>query len=63
LRRQISTQAFDRVSILRRRYGLDNNDYTKFAYVVVMVDILKSKVEDRIWDTEKEDVYRFHPRW
>jgi hypothetical protein len=30
-------------------YGLDINDYTKFAYVVVMVDILKSEVKDRIW--------------
>ena len=54
LRRQTSTQAFDRVSILRRRCGLDNNDYTKFAYVVVMVDILKSKVKDRIWIQRKK---------
>ena len=28
---------------------MPRSSYTKFAYVVVMVDILKSKVKDRIW--------------
>jgi hypothetical protein len=28
---------------------IDGDEVTKFAYVVVMVDILKSKVKDRIW--------------
>jgi hypothetical protein len=49
LRGQTSTQAFDRVSILRRWYRFDNNDYTSFVYLIVMVDRLISKVKDRIW--------------
>jgi hypothetical protein len=61
LRRQISTQVLDHVAILRRRYGLPNNNYTKFAYIVVIVNMLKSRVKDHM-DIEKEDVYRFHPR-